>query len=110
MEPADRFDELYHENYAAVARYARRRADPDTTSDVVAETFLIAWRRLDFVPVGPADAQPWLYGVARRVLATIERSGGWRTASRSGSASTARTSTCRTRPGRLSSEPGWSRR
>ena len=74
MERADRFDELYRENYAAVVRYARRRADPDTASDVVAETFLIAWRRLDFVPADPAAAQPWLYGVARRVLANIERS------------------------------------
>jgi RNA polymerase sigma-70 factor (ECF subfamily) len=36
--------------------------------DVVAETFLVAWRRLDDVP---ADPLPWLYGVARRVLARL---------------------------------------
>jgi RNA polymerase sigma-70 factor (ECF subfamily) len=74
MGRADRFDELYRKNYAAVVRYARRRADPDTVGDVVAETFLIAWRRLDFVPADAAAAQAWLYGVARRVLANIERS------------------------------------
>jgi RNA polymerase sigma-70 factor (ECF subfamily) len=32
-----------------------------------AETFLVAWRRLEDVP---ADARPWLLGVARKVLAT----------------------------------------
>jgi RNA polymerase sigma-70 factor, ECF subfamily len=74
MDQADRFDELYRENYGAVVRYARRRADPDTAADVVAETFLIAWQRLDFVLADPAAAQPWLYGVARRALANIERS------------------------------------
>ena len=37
----------------------------------MAETFLVAWRRLDDVP---ADALPWLYGVARRVLANQRRS------------------------------------
>lgn len=37
---------------------------------MVADTFLVAWRRLDEVP---ADALPWLYGVARRVLANHRR-------------------------------------
>jgi RNA polymerase sigma-70 factor (ECF subfamily) len=74
MDRADRFDELYREHYAAIVRYARRRADPDTAGDVVAETFLIAWRRLDSVPAEQAAVQPWLYGVARRVLANSERS------------------------------------
>lgn len=38
--------------------------------DVVAETLLVAWRRLDDVPPSPL---PWLYGVARRVLANHRR-------------------------------------
>jgi RNA polymerase sigma-70 factor (ECF subfamily) len=40
---------------------------------VVSETFLVAWRRLDSVPDDPL---PWLYGVARRVLANQRRSAG----------------------------------
>jgi RNA polymerase sigma-70 factor, ECF subfamily len=36
----------------------------------VAETFLVAWRRLDEMP---SDGLPWLYGVARRVLANQRR-------------------------------------
>jgi RNA polymerase sigma factor (sigma-70 family) len=53
-----------------VLAYALRRADRATAEDVVAETFVIAWRRLDDVPDPPL---PWLLGVARRVLANQRR-------------------------------------
>jgi RNA polymerase sigma factor (sigma-70 family) len=45
---------------------------PDDAADVVAETFLITWRRLEQVPAGE-DAPAWLYGVARGVLANHRR-------------------------------------
>jgi RNA polymerase sigma factor (sigma-70 family) len=67
----DRFEELFREHYGAVRGYALRRAPGDLAQDAVSETFLVAWRRLDDVP---ADALPWLYGVARRVLANQRRS------------------------------------
>ena len=67
----DRFEELFREHYRAVRGYALRRAPGDLAQDAVSETFLVAWRRLDDVP---ADALPWLYGVARRVLANQRRS------------------------------------
>jgi RNA polymerase sigma-70 factor (ECF subfamily) len=67
----EKFEGLFRENYAAVRAYALRRSRPEPAQDVVAETFLVAWRRLDDVP---ADALPWLYGVARRVLANQRRS------------------------------------
>jgi len=54
-----------------VRGYALRRTDPDEADDVVAETFLIAWRRFDDIP---ANAGPWLLGVARRVLSNRRRS------------------------------------
>jgi RNA polymerase sigma-70 factor, ECF subfamily len=38
---------------------------------VLAETFLVAWRRLDDIP---QQALPWLLAVARRVLANLRRS------------------------------------
>jgi RNA polymerase sigma-70 factor (ECF subfamily) len=72
-----RFERLFRANYAAVRAYALRRAPSDVAQDVVAETFLVAWRRLDDVP---ADALPWLFGVARRVLANERRSADRRTA------------------------------
>jgi RNA polymerase sigma-70 factor, ECF subfamily len=67
----ERFEDLFREHYAAVRGYALRRAPRDLAQEVVAETFLVAWRRLDDVP---DDALPWLYGVARRVLANQRRS------------------------------------
>jgi RNA polymerase sigma-70 factor (ECF subfamily) len=63
-------ERLFRDHARHVFAYAARRA-PDRADDVVAETFAIAWRRLDRVP---EDAEPWLYGVARRVLAGYWRS------------------------------------
>ncbi len=74
MDTEERFNALYRTHATAVLRYACRRTDPDTARDVVAETFLVAWRKLAAVPADPAQAEPWLYGVARRVLANADRS------------------------------------
>lgn len=67
---AERFEELFRSNYARVLAYALRRADPETADEVVADTFLVCWRRLDDVP---ANSLPWLLGVARRSLANRRR-------------------------------------
>jgi RNA polymerase sigma-70 factor (ECF subfamily) len=72
-----RFERLYDAHYAAVLAYALRRSGRTIAHDVAAETFLVAWRRLEVVPV---DAAPWLYGVARRVLANERRAEHRRTA------------------------------
>ena len=74
MDRAEQFSDLYRGHYEAVLRYALRRTDPETARDVGAETFLIAWRRLDVVPKDSDQVTPWLYRVARRVLANVERS------------------------------------
>jgi RNA polymerase sigma factor (sigma-70 family) len=66
-----RFEELYETHFDALLAYALRRSDTDSAYDVVSETFLACWRRLDDVP---EDALPWLYGVARRMLANQRRS------------------------------------
>lgn len=68
-----RFESVYSANCGPVLAYALRRSRScDDAADVLAETFLIAWRRLDELP--PDDAvKPWLYGVARRVLANQRR-------------------------------------
>jgi RNA polymerase sigma factor (sigma-70 family) len=68
-----RFEAVYAACHAPVLGYAlRRTASPDDAADVIAETFLTAWRRLDEMPAGP-QARLWLYGVARRVLANHHR-------------------------------------
>jgi RNA polymerase sigma factor (sigma-70 family) len=68
-----RFRAVYDANYHRVLGYAiRRAATREDAEDVVAETFLAAWRRLEEVPRG-GDARPWLYGVARNALANQRR-------------------------------------
>ncbi|MDX2641994.1 sigma-70 family RNA polymerase sigma factor [Streptomyces sp. PA03-1a] len=66
-----RFTSVYRATYPAVEAYVRRRIHPDQARDVVAEVFLVAWRRFDEAPA--FDVLPWLYGVARRTLANAHR-------------------------------------
>lgn len=54
-----------------VRRYLRRRTDAATADDVLGETLLVLWRRLDDVP--PGAAVPWAVGVARLQLANAAR-------------------------------------
>ena len=65
----ERFERMYAANFGPLLGYALRRAlNTDDAADVVAETFLTAWRRLDDMPPGE-EARLWLYGVARNMLA-----------------------------------------
>ena len=69
-----RFEALYAAEGRRVLAYALRRTDQAAdAADVLAEVFLVAWRRLDDVPPGP-EARLWLYGVARGVMANHRRS------------------------------------
>lgn len=68
-----RFSRLYRDHEREILRYALRRSDePQDAADVVAETFLVAWRRLAEVPTS-GEARLWLYATARRVLANNRR-------------------------------------
>ena len=51
-------------------RFLARRTDAATADDVLAETLLVCWRRLDDLP---DEALPWAYGVARHCLANAQR-------------------------------------
>ncbi|MBB2940717.1 RNA polymerase sigma-70 factor (ECF subfamily) [Actinoplanes lutulentus] len=75
MSSEDRFRRVYAGNFDALLAYALRRVEqPEDAADVVAETFLVAWRRSRDLP--PDDEiKLWLYGVARRVLANHHRGG-----------------------------------
>jgi RNA polymerase sigma factor (sigma-70 family) len=74
-----RFGKLYREQGRAVLAYALRRVeDREDAADVVAETFLVAWRRLEEIPIGSRE-RLWLYAVARRVTANLRRAEGRRT-------------------------------
>ena len=70
------FGSLYHRHYRAIREFCRRRVPKDVVDDVVAETFLTAWRRIDDIPRGEQSLL-WLYGVAYRVIGNH-----WRSAAR----------------------------
>jgi RNA polymerase sigma-70 factor, ECF subfamily len=66
------FDGLFRAHYASVLRYALRRLSNLTAAeDVAAETFVVAWRRLDSLP---ADQLPWLFAIARHLILNERRS------------------------------------
>src|SRR6201991_2001869 len=66
----ERFVSLYEAHGGAVLAYARRRVAADEAEDVLAETFLVVWRRRREVP---PDALPWLYAVAGNVVRNRRR-------------------------------------
>jgi RNA polymerase sigma factor (sigma-70 family) len=69
-EQRARFEAMFAAHYDAVRSYVLRRQSGALVDDAVAETFLVAWRRLDEIP---DRTLPWLLGVARRVLADQRR-------------------------------------
>jgi RNA polymerase sigma factor (sigma-70 family) len=74
-EDDERFRRVYAGTFEPLLAYALRRvARAEDAADVVAETYLIAWRRGADMPEGD-EARLWLYGVARRVLANQDRGG-----------------------------------
>ncbi|MCA0143980.1 RNA polymerase sigma factor [Blastococcus sp. LR1] len=73
MSSDEAFADTYRIHHAAVCRYVARRlgsAPDNEVHDIASEVFATAWRRRAVVPPEPL---PWLYGVARRVLANERR-------------------------------------
>lgn len=68
----DAFSCMFRRHFDAVAGYAIRRSSATDAADVIAETFLVAWRRFDDVP-GESETLAWLLGVARKALANLRR-------------------------------------
>src|SRR5215469_9379790 len=69
----ERFEAVYRELYAPICGYALRRVHrPEDAAEVVSETFSTLWRRFDRCPQGD-ELRPWLFGVARRVIANQRR-------------------------------------
>ncbi|MGI9641608.1 MAG: RNA polymerase sigma factor [Acidimicrobiia bacterium] len=76
MQGADResrFDRIFSLHEERVRRFCLRRLPVSDVNDAVADVFVVAWRRIDEAPE-PEGALPWLYGVARNVVANQTRS------------------------------------
>ena len=67
-ERTARFEDLFRRTRSDLLRYlARRAGNPEEAADLLADTYLIAWRRLEDIPAGE-KARLWLFGVARNLL------------------------------------------
>ncbi|UKF32437.1 RNA polymerase sigma factor [Clavibacter phaseoli] len=48
--------------------YLQRRVGLDEAPDLLGETMVVAWRRIDDLPEDPDQARMWLFGIARTTL------------------------------------------
>jgi RNA polymerase sigma-70 factor (ECF subfamily) len=70
----NQFKRLFELTYREVRCFAERRLrDLSAVDDVVSETYLVAWRRFEQVPVNDAEALLWLYRVAQYGVLNAER-------------------------------------
>jgi RNA polymerase sigma-70 factor (ECF subfamily) len=69
--PRQRLEALFTAHHAELMAFVRRRGADANAEDLVADTFIVAWRRLDDMPAGAERA--WLFGVARRLMANARR-------------------------------------
>jgi RNA polymerase sigma factor (sigma-70 family) len=72
-EQVSRFTQLFDTCYESVLRYAARRVGTDAAGDIAAETFSVVWRKFGDIPDKDEETLPWVYGVARRVVANEQR-------------------------------------
>jgi RNA polymerase sigma-70 factor (ECF subfamily) len=80
------FAQLYDRHAGPLHRYVTRRLGDGVADDVVAETFLAAFRRRHRYDLDRGDARPWLYGIAANVIGKHRRSEVrmWRAFARTG--------------------------
>jgi len=67
MSDPERFAVLVRRQAPAIQRYVTRRIGREAAEDVVAETFLIAFRQRGYYTDDGRDCLPWLYGIATRL-------------------------------------------
>jgi RNA polymerase sigma-70 factor, ECF subfamily len=67
------FEQLYRAHAPEILGYLRRRGTGQDAEDILAETFLVAWRRQRHLP-SPDQRRAWLFGTARKLLLAQQRS------------------------------------
>lgn len=68
-----RFGEVYDSAYTDLVRFVSRRVRPGEAEDVVADVFVVAWRRFEELPSELGEARAWLFGIAYRTLLASNR-------------------------------------
>ncbi|QKG23305.1 RNA polymerase sigma factor [Actinomadura verrucosospora] len=73
VRDGDRFTAVYDMYYADIHRYVAGRLGPQAADDVVAETFLAAFRRRAAFDPSRGAVRPWLFGIATTLIAQHRR-------------------------------------
>ncbi len=68
LRSAEDFAALFDRHGDEIHRYVARRIGPEHAEDVVADTFLVAFRKRAAYDTGRDDARPWLYGIATHAI------------------------------------------
>jgi RNA polymerase sigma factor (sigma-70 family) len=69
----DAFAGLFDRHAPLILRYIARRVGQSSADDLVAETFLAAFRRRQKYDTRHRDARPWLYGIATHLISQHRR-------------------------------------
>ena len=70
-----RIERAVSEHASALLAYlTRRTALPHEAADLLAETFLILWKRAASLPPLDEEVRPWMFGIARNVFLHHQRS------------------------------------
>jgi RNA polymerase sigma-70 factor (ECF subfamily) len=69
----EHFTVLFRRHAPHIQRYVVHRLGQDAADDIVAETFLLAFRQRDSYDQTRADARPWLYGIATNLIGRHRR-------------------------------------
>jgi RNA polymerase sigma-70 factor, ECF subfamily len=69
----EHFTVLFRRHAPHIQRYVVRRLGQDAADDIVAETFLLAFRQRGAYDQTRADARPWLYGIATNLIGRHRR-------------------------------------
>jgi RNA polymerase sigma-70 factor (ECF subfamily) len=71
LERRRRFESVVDVVYEPLQRYLGRRTAPEDVPEVLNDSLLVIWRRVEHVPAD--DPLPWSYAVAKRCLANYRR-------------------------------------
>jgi RNA polymerase sigma factor (sigma-70 family) len=73
LADGEQFARVYDRHAATLHRYAARRLGAEAAEDVVAETFLAAFRARHRYDLARPDAMPWLFGILTREVSRRRR-------------------------------------
>ena len=66
IDASDRASRIVTQEAPALLAYFKRRvSEPEDAADLVAQTLLIVWKRVDALPDDSTEARMWLFGIAR---------------------------------------------